>query len=159
LKRSANPARWRLFGWLAAVAIVLLSGCALPGGVVRAYRGGALPAAEIAVVRNVAELEVVKVDGMYVSRRRRFGKGLAINRIEVLPGRHTIEVTKTLPEDAFFDSTYNALQRYRVVQAELKLIAEAGKIYILGQEIERSPQYRWTPWVRELGAPPPAAAP
>lgn len=143
----------------AGVLAAVLAGCVGPSPVVRMFEGPMSPS-DIATISNESEVKVAAVDGLRVTKNMRFGRGRSVTRIEMLPGRHRVVLTRETPKSAFNDTAFNAVRPFRIAERTLSFEVEAGRLYTLGEDLVMVP-YSWSPWIKEsttgrLIAPAPA---
>ena len=128
------------------VALLLMGGgCA---GTVRMYRGPKLPRSEVALVKNPQNLTIIAVDEAFPTRIRPFKRKYAsVTAMEFLPGRHEIIVVRDIPKGPY--SGVHVIHRVSVRKETLKFIAAPGSTFVIGEDLQTSPKFSWTPWIKE----------
>ena len=133
---------------LAAVSILTSTGCV---GTARLYRGPGLPRNEIALVRNPERLQIIAVNDAMPTRIRPFKrKYVSVHRLEFLPGKQEIIVVRDIPKGAY--QGVHAVTRTSVRKERLRFEAKPGSTFVIGEDLQTTPEWKWTPWIKEQTA-------
>ena len=137
-------------GALAVAAMGLLAGCS---NTMQLYDGNRLHPSEVAIIQEQAECHVVAVDKLRADVGGTFNWWLPkVTTFEILGGKHTVLVRRDVPGGAESQRRYRAAHRLAQLEHTLKLEAEAGHTYILGEDISVDTNgFHWLPWLKDAG--------
>jgi hypothetical protein len=130
-----------------ALLMAVASGCA---STARMYSGNPLPANEIAIIENRANIRVLSVDRSRLLENTTFRKYKRPKRIELLPGEHEVVFAYKLPPLAFRALKFRSVHVECVQERRVEFVAEAGHKYITVEEIQTSPFFEWKPFIFDI---------